>query len=277
MGSQHGPGREGFFPPAPLSSTRGRLLAMKRIFECLRSMGKVLGIILLAWGCAYRFQAGLLYPATEQSERMQVADDGTITYVYQRLEVGLRPMSDEELNREFASYSQAGRESLNPYTYGNWKPRAEEVPPPRFTVFRLSVKNYTYPKIHLDPDQMSLTTQNGRLYFPLTFEYLKEYYAPYNVGWMGVSTKDYKERKDLLKRTLYPKDEFVFSGQERVGYVVFPLLSDDVEQIQVAIADLSLRFDAWNKPVEITDLSYQFQREVIRRDRGPLERKAEVK
>ncbi len=253
------------------------------MFAVLRSVSGFLGLSLLTWACAYRYQAGPLTPATEQRAGMLVADDGTVTYVYERFEVSLRPMADEELNREFAPYSRSGRHSLNPYTYGNWSPRAENHPLPRFTVFRLSVKNYTYPKVQLRPNEMCISSQNGRILFPLTFEFLKEYYAPYNVGWMGVGTKEYKERTDLLKRTLFPEHEFIFSGQERMGYVVFSSLPDDVVEIQALVNDLAVRFDAWDKPVETIDLNYRFGREVTRRSdsnrsgRGSPEPSAQVK
>lgn len=239
-----------------------------RAVALLRSAIGFLGLPLLSWGCAYRCQVSPLEPATEQSADMRVADDGTVTYVYERFEVALRPMTDEELNREFASGSQAGRESLNPYTYGNWVPRGESSPPPRFTVFRLSVKNYAYPKVQLRPNEMALTSRNGRIFLPLTFEFLREYYAPYNVGWIGVGSRNFEERKDLLKRTLFPEQEYVFSGQERMGYVVFPTLPDDVVAIEVLINDLGVRYDVRGKAVEALNLNYRFSREVTRRTGG---------
>ena len=72
----------------------------------------------------------------------------------------------------------------------------------------------------------------------------------------------FRERRDLLKRTLYPEDEMIFSGQEREGYIVFYPLDFDVEDFEIHIRDMVLRFDYRNRPVETIDIAYPFTREV---------------
>lgn len=230
------------------------------IFGCYLAF---LGLVLS--GCTYRYRVGSLQPLREkQGPGMRVLDDGTVLYVYERLEIGLRPIPDEELNRRFPGQSHRGKESTNPFTYGNWVPRGEQLTPQRFTVFRLSVKNYTYPKMLVNPYKMTITSQNNRIYSPLNVAQLKEYYLPYVTGYAGNPYAKYKERTDILERTLYPPKEFIFSGQERSGYVVFPPLDEDVRQITVRIEDIALRFDSWGRPVETLDLEYHFQRDVDR-------------
>ncbi|MFP6766603.1 MAG: hypothetical protein VB859_00445, partial [Planctomycetaceae bacterium] len=64
--------------------------------------------VLLSTGCGYLHYAGPLRPQTEQPEAMVVADDGSVTYEKNRFEVKLRPLSDAELNRQFATESQQG-------------------------------------------------------------------------------------------------------------------------------------------------------------------------
>ena len=39
---------------------------------------------------------------------MVVSDDGTVVYVRDRLEISVRPMTDEELNRQFPLFSKDG-------------------------------------------------------------------------------------------------------------------------------------------------------------------------
>ena len=193
---------------------------------------------------------------------MSVADDGTVTYTYERLEISLRPMTDEELNRQFVHASKGGIESTNPYTYGDWIPRGEEGTPPRFTVFLLTVKNYTFPKILVDPSNVLITAQNGRTYSPLSFQYLKEYYVSFVLGYAGNATQRYEERKDILLRTLFPRDESLFSGRSQRGYIVFPVLHEDVREITVELRDIILRFDSLGRPVEKLNVTYRFRREV---------------
>jgi len=60
-------------------------------------------LVVASVGCSYRYYAGELQPLSEsqQGENREVADDGTVTYKQARLSISLRPMSDEEVNRQF--------------------------------------------------------------------------------------------------------------------------------------------------------------------------------
>ena len=219
-------------------------------------------ILSFSLSCGVRYFAGPMQPMAqdEQKTRMEVSDDGTVAYIYERLEVSLRPVTDEELNRQFSQNSKEGIWSTNPYTYGNWKDPITGETPSRFTIFRLKVKNYAFPKIQVDPLMMVMVSQNGRRYTPLSLLQLEEYYSPYARGYAGVAYERFDERKDLLKKTLYT-GEPIFSGQEREGYVVFPLLHYDVRQIDVHVRDMVLRFDIFGEPAETIDLVFRFERE----------------
>ncbi len=219
----------------------------------------------LSGGCAYRPYATDLRPLaeTEQAQGSSVEDDGTVTFYQGRLEVSLRPVSDEELNRQFASYSAAGAHSTNPYTYGNSKVGWFGATPRRFTVFMLSIKNYQFPKVQLGGD-IVLTAQNGRKYYALTKEQLDVYYRAYAIAYAGIEYNEYQNRRDLLSRTTYPRTEPVFSGQEAQGYILFEPLADDVHDITVRIEDLITRFDYSGNPVESVSASYRFRRDIGR-------------
>jgi hypothetical protein len=222
--------------------------------------------VMILTGCAYRLSLGRLEPLPEsrQGEGFTVSDDGTVTYTKERLEISLRVMTDEELNRQFADASSQGRASTNPYTFGNWSPQPKEPPPSRFTVFLLKAKNYTYPKVHINPQKIIVSSKNGREYEPLTLALMKEYYYPYVQGYAGKEYSQFDNRIDLLRRTLYPSEEMVFSGQENQGFVLFPKLHDDVEEITVHVKDIALRFDFRGAPTETIDLAFSFHREVRR-------------
>ena len=224
----------------------------------------LIGNLLLS-ACAYRLHSGPLkpLPGDSQGADMRVADDGTVTYIRDRLEIGLRPMTDNEMNRQFASASKGGDLSTNPYTFGDWKPMGEQRTPSRFTVFRLSVKNYTYPKVLADPMKMRLVAQNRRKYRPLSLSQIKEHYYPFAIGYAGNAYSRFENRKDILQRTLYAGN-FIFSGQDYEGYVVFPGLHNDVRQITVYLDDIVLRYDTFDRPVETLDIAFQFHRDVFR-------------
>ena len=218
--------------------------------------------------CAYRLVAGPLTPLAEQvqGEGSEVADDGTVTFHIDRLKISLRPMIDEELNRQFATMSDKGNRSTNPYTFGNWIPEGEEQTPGKFTIFRLKVENYAFPKVIVNPLSIVMDTQNGRTYEPYSFELLREHYYPYNLAYSGEANTRFRNRTDLLKRTMYPVDEQIFAGQGYEGFVVFPRLHDDVLQIEVEVNDVALRFDYRNEPTETVDLVYHFERKVWREE-----------
>lgn len=229
-------------------------------------------VLLALVGCG-RYFSGPIAPAPEdrQEAYASVEDDGTITAAFNRLEIALRPMSDDELNRQFAEYSAAGANSKNPYTFGNWKPLGDTYTPPKYTVFSVQVKNYEYPKVHLDPTRITLVSQQaGRAYDPLNRRDILEFHASMIPGYAGNAYSVFQERREILSRTLYPAQD-VFSGQEVGGYVVFPALPGDVREFTVHLSDVAIRFDFRQQPVETIELAYRFQREVFRGYQPPAD------
>ena len=243
------------------------LLNILKMLKLFAFIGLLLGVGLP--GCGYRYYTGPLQPVEMQQESMSIADDGTVTFTQDRLEVSLKPMTDEELNRQLAGGFQGDPESVSPYKSANpytldGAP-SEENPREnsRFTVFRLSVKNYTYPKVRIDPAGIVLRSANRREYWSLGFGQLDTYYRAYAIGYRGNEYRLYQERSDLLQRTLF-KNEDIFSGQEAEGFVVFPPLDPDVNAIEVLVQDAVLRFDFRNEPVETVDIPYRFTRDIGR-------------
>ncbi|MBM3280863.1 MAG: hypothetical protein FJY95_22720 [Candidatus Handelsmanbacteria bacterium] len=208
-------------------------------------------------------------PAEVQGEGMIPQDDGSIVFTRDRLEITVRVLEDEYLNRQFAANSVQGARSTNPYTFGDWKPWGQDWTPRRFTVLLVKVKNYFYPKVLLEPDKISISTSNGRSYRVLDLGLLDDYFSPYLRSYAGQDYKMYRETVDRLLRTLYRPD-YVFSGQETTGYVVLPVLHQDVEDFTVHVPGVGVRFDYRSAPLEQLDLRYQFTREVYR-SRHPRE------
>ena len=231
-----------------------------------------LGAVLVCLAACGRYFPGPITPQPEsdQSARMTVSDDGTVTHSLERLEISLCPLSDAELNRALAAQLARGAESTNPYTYGNWTPAGDTWTPPRFTVFLLKVKNYAFPKVRVSPTSISLHSESQRAYQALTLLEFSEYYRAQALAWAGNAHGRYRERMDLLRRTLYA-EKMVFSGQEDEGYVVFPPLPPDVTRFHIAIEDIGLRFNYADEPAETLDLTYRFQRQVHKGFRPPAE------
>ncbi len=222
----------------------------------------VLGALVQA--CSYPHYAGPLRPADDQQTQMQVADDGTVTFVQDRLEISARPMTDEELDRRFLTQTATGPSAANPYTFAGTGADQFGQRPARFTVFLLRVKNYAYPKVRLDPARIVLRTSNGREYWSLGLEQLDAYFRAYAIGFRGNEYHRYQTQMDILARTMFPSQE-VFSGQEVSGFVVFPALHPDVESLRLEVLAAHLRFDYRNEPVETARFAYAFVREIGQR------------
>ena len=221
-------------------------------------------LVCMASGCGYHHYAGPLQPLGDQGAALTVADDGSVTFAKGRLEVRLRPVTDEELNRQFAGHSQAGPKSTNPFTFSDTDFFRGRKDRQRFTLFSLGIKNYAYPKVLIEPSQVQMIASNGRRYWSLSVDQLDNYYRIYATGYRGNEYQRYKARLDLLRRTL-AQAEPVFSGQETEGFIVFPALHPDVTEVEVVIRNTMLRFDYRDEPVEMVDITYQFRRDVGRR------------
>ena len=229
--------------------------------------------LLLFSGCSHRYYAEDIKPVSEaeQGENKTVADDGTVAYKQARLEISLRPMTDEELNRQFSPYSSEGADSRNPYTFGNSTYFRTGETPQRFTVFRAFVSNYEYPKVYLDPTQVYITTSNGRKYYALTREQISIYYRRYVQGGTGGNAPGvsgnahsvWKERDGIMRRSMYV-DEQVFSAQESEGFLVFEPLAPDVDELTVHIPDVIVRYDYKGDPLERVDVEMSFERKIGR-------------
>ena len=224
----------------------------------------LLWALFIAAGCAvpvgYRYFPGPVSSVSEkgQAEGAVVMDDGTVKHSIGRLEIGLKPMADEELNRQFPTVTKEG---LNPYTYGTWRPVGESSTPGRFTVFHLKVKNYEFPKMEVDPIKAEIVTSNGRKYGPFSLLELDNYFCRYAGAYAGNPYQGFRGRMDILNKTLYQRD-VVFSGQEHDGYIVFPPFPPDVTDFTVHLKGVVLRFDFRKEPLETVDLNFHFQREV---------------
>ena len=234
----------------------------------------ILAATALLLGCGHYLIPGRFQPlevAQQQTDvqgsSMKILDDGTVTFVQNRLEVSVRPMTDEEINRQYPAQSTnaggpADELPSNPFTYGNWiDPRTGKAPQ-RLSIFKITVKNYEYPKVKFDPLTVTVESANGRHYYPWGGYDVEEYFRRFPIAFNGLGKLRFDERGDIYNQAKYPDDEFCFSGQEVEGYVVFPKIHDDVAEIAVEIPEFGLRYNFRNEPVETIDLRFRFKRDI---------------
>ena len=200
---------------------------MLRVGVLIGCVSCLIATLSLADGTRYAEMAdkASLRPAAEQAEAMTVADDGSVVFAQDRFEVYLRPMTAEELNRQFPAR-------------GDFR---------HSTVFRLGVKNYYYPKVFIDPASIVMRSPDGRKWYNL---------AP---AYFATAPSPGRDRNKLLREALFTADA-VFSGQEKSGYVLFTGLDPDVRDIQVTVKDAVLHYDYRGEPVQTVDFTYRFER-----------------
>jgi len=225
---------------------------------------KILGLVCLwgftALGCGYYHYAGPLVPATRQPDSVAITGDNTVSFHQWQLQVELRPLTDAELNRQFAPHSANGPASVNPYTFGDTRFWEGEKTRKRFTTFRLRVTNDGYPKVKIDPSRIVLKAGDAE-YWSLNLQQLDTYYRAYAIGFRGNAYSRYQERLDILRRTLF-KNEEIFVDQQVEGYIVFPELHHAVGEVELVIHDAVLRFDYRNEPVETVQIQCHFERDI---------------
>jgi len=200
---------------------------------------------------------------------MEVSDDGTIAWVQGRLEIPVRAMTDAELNRQFPTFSEDGdgpsfELPTNVFTYGDWEDPRSKTSPSRFSVFKIAVKNYEYPKVKFDALTPFIEASNGRVYFPWGQYDFEEFFRRFPLAYNGLGYLRFRERLSLLKLGLYPDNDFCFSGQEFEGYIVFDKMHDDVEDIIFRIPTVGIRYDYRDEPLETVALAYKFERDLIK-------------
>ena len=229
-----------------------------------------------AVGCGHFLVPTAFQPAEAQNQirhsegtSMEVSDDGTVSWVQGRLEISARVMTDQELNRQFPAFSEnshgPGDElPTNVFTYGNWEDSRSGEPPTRFSVFRVIVKNYEYPKVKFDSLSPYIEAANGRVYYPWGQFDFEEFFRRFPLAYNGLGYLRFRERLSLLKLGLYPDNDFCFSGQEFEGYIVFDDMHTDVEDIVLKIPAVGIRYDYRDQPLETVDLAFKFNRDLIK-------------
>jgi hypothetical protein len=195
-------------------------------------------------------------------------DKRTISYDRKDFKVEIKYMSDYQLNTfEFPEQSVNGYYSTNPFTYGNWVDPALGYVPNRFTVFKVTVYNYSASKINFDPENALLESERGdkfncygREEKSSRYQSLEAYYKK-RKGTSGVDDDVFESRMGIIRRTVHYLGKPVFRNDVRDGLIVFDPLSDDAGKVKLTLKDFILGYDENNQPSEFTTLNFYFDRQ----------------
>ncbi|MEE2657861.1 MAG: hypothetical protein VX733_05100 [Candidatus Latescibacterota bacterium] len=212
-----------------------------------------------------------LIPISYQAEedRYAVDEDGAVTYTLEGLRMRVESMGDAELNAIFPEESTRGQFSTNPYTYGNWIDPLVGHTPKRFTVFRVTVINDIYAKTLLDPIRALLYTDQGELLhsygLPAVSPHnsFERYYRSLR-GQSGNEFYRFDLRMGNVRSTAYLEDVRVFKGESYSGFLAFDPLDDEVKQVRLTLKDFVLKFDASGQPLDMVDISMEFDQHIQR-------------
>jgi hypothetical protein len=213
--------------------------------------------------------SSLLVPIPEElSEGYSLEEDGTMIYQQAGMKVIVRAVNDDELNAMYPQHSQNGSASTNPYTYGDWVDPEVGYTPGRFTVFAVTVHNYTLPKINLNPSEVVLSTDRGHQLKAYLTEArdgqdspnFEDYYRE-RMGRTGVEENRFLERMGLVRQTLYV-DGKAFKGDVKEGFLAFDPLDPRIKKARLELRNFVMAYDANDWPAETVDLIFPFNRQI---------------
>lgn len=196
-----------------------------------------------------------------------ISKDGlAVGYNAKNWKIEVRYMSDFQLNNfEFPEESKNGEFSGNPYTYGNWVDPSSGFTPRRFTVFKVTIYNYTGSKMNYDPELTLLQTDRGDNFHAYGREQKNakygsmEEYFKIRKGSGGVDDDIFETRMGIARRTMLYLGKPIYKGDSRDGLIVFDPIVDQVGKLKITINKLVLEYDENNDPSKFTDLLMYFK------------------
>jgi len=212
-----------------------------------------------------------LVPVLPQNEPAFSQDEETNSVIYDigGSSVEVKYLTDTELNTLFPVESTQGLYSTNPYTYGNWLDPDLGYTPNKFTVFSVTIINRTFAKMRIDPVEAVLITDLGETLHSYTFSVaaakynnsFEDYYRSRR-GQSGNDYYRYEMRLGMVRGKNFGLDEMVFRGDTYSGLISFDTLRPDVKRVQLILNDIVFRFDAFNRPADVTTAKFNFERKI---------------
>lgn len=193
-------------------------------------------------------------------------DGNTIIIDKKDFKIEIKYMSDYQLNNfEFPEESKQKEFSRNPYTYGDWINPDLGYTPNRFTVFKISIYNYSGSKINFDPEEAILETDRGdklRAYGREKKESkgmsIEEYYLK-RKGKSGIDDEVFEARMGIARRTMLFYGKPIYAGDSKEGFIVFDPIVESVEFVKLSLNKFILGYDENNEPSNFATYTVYFK------------------
>lgn len=194
-------------------------------------------------------------------------DSLTIILDKKDFKIEVKYITDYQLNNfEFPEDSKGGFYSKNPYTYGDWVDPQKGYTPQRFTVFKVTVYNYSSSKINIDPEEAILETDRGdklRAYGrdkkDAKYQSIEEYFLK-RKGASGVDDDVFESRMGIVRRTLLTYGKPIYAGDYREGFIIFDPIDESVDRIKLTLRKFILGYSETNEPDKFADYSFYFKK-----------------
>jgi hypothetical protein len=244
--------------------------------KILVSLVIVLPILIIISSCSYLYPPEIRYssylvPVLVGNDPAYSIDEesGAILYNIGDSVIEVKYMNESELNDLFPEDSSQGIYSTNPYTYGNWVDPDLGYTPNRFTVFQVTIINRAFARMRLDPVETTIDTDLGETLHSYTFSVAAAKYGNsfenYYRSIRGMSGNEYyrhEMRLGNVRGKNYGLEEMVFRGDSYSGLITFDKLREEVTRITLTIPDIVYRFDAFERPADVTTATFNFERKV---------------
>ncbi|MBM4174568.1 MAG: DUF4159 domain-containing protein [Ignavibacteria bacterium] len=224
------------------------------------------------------------YMYMPDAENMKYMNDTTyrlskdsLTIIMDRkdFKIELKYMTDFQLNTfEFPDDSKAGWFSKNPFTYGDWIDPSKGYSPNRFSVFKITIYNYSGSKINFDPEESLLETDRGdklnayaREKKAAKYQSMEEYYLK-RKGASGIDDEVFESRMGIVRRTMVYLGKPVYAGDSREGFIVFDPMDESVEKVKFSLRNFILSYSETNEPDEFGNYVFYFSK--VKFDRAKI-------
>jgi hypothetical protein len=189
--------------------------------------------------------------------------DSSIVWSQEGIILKVKPLSDDDLNREYAK-------GVNPFTLGNWKDPEKGYTPPLYTVFQITVINQTRERVEFDLTRVVLKTDMGwKFHCHQGSGPWDGYPYVYDYGYLRWSSLDgntkytEQDKNQIWERSVIQREKPVRKDNKYSGKITFPPLPTDVTSFTLEVNDFILAFDAYKagygNPTETTNISFSFK------------------
>jgi len=197
----------------------------------------------------------------------------SVVYDRKTFKVEVKYMPDFQLNNvEFPDESKDREFSANPFTYANWVDPRLGYTPNRFSVFKISIFNYTASKLNFDPENSFLVSDRGDL-FPgygreekTSRNQSLETYFKRRKGASGVEDEIFERRMGLVRTSVLYLGRPIYSGDSREGLVVYDPLDESVQQVKLVFKDFIVGYDENNEPSDFITMQFFFKRAEVQKE-----------